>query len=289
MNKLEELLIKKFPDIEITTIANLTQKVATISKVRIGKKEDRTYTDYDEISLNNIDEFGYIYVPDTDKQLEPASSKSIKRQALNHEDLVMLLRGKIGKIGMIGDNYKRTIVGNTSMIRIQFNDEQKENFNPLYVMEYLKLPFVKEYIDTFIPSSGSPNRKILNSEVIANLPIPVLTHDKYKIFRGYILTKIKMINKAKEIQQTTQKLVESFLEIKNDSLIAAVNHNYDWITDNFTIKELDKIKASLNEISQKNYIPPMWEEDLCDCNNDDSSEEESDKKDSDVIQLKFDF
>jgi len=287
MNKLEKILVKKFPNIEITTISHLTTKIATISKVRIGKDEDRTYSDYDEISLNNIDEFGYIYVPDTNKKLEPASYKSIKNQTLKHQDLVMLLRGKIGKIGMIGEKYKRTIVGNTSMIRIQFSDEQKDNFNPRYIMEYLQLPFVKEYINTFIPSSGSPNRKILNSEVIANLPIPVLTHNKYKKFDRYILTKIAMLNKVKEIEQTTQKLIKRFEEIKNDALVAAVNNDYELLVDQFTIKELEKIETTLNTITQKNYVPPMWEEDFhCD---DTPVEDKPDTANANVVQMKFDF
>ncbi len=271
MNKLEELLGKKFPNVEITTIKNLTKKVATISKVRVGKEETRKYRDYDEISLNNIDELGYIYVPDTDKQLEPASNKSIQKQALNHCDLIMLLRGKIGKIGMIGEKYKRTIVGNTSMIRIQFTDKQKENHNPRYIMEYLSLPFVKEYIDTFIPSSGSANRRILNSEVIANLPIPVFVHNEFIILNNYLLSKIELVNKAKEIHADTQKLVDKFENLKHTNLIDAINGRYDNTIDNVSLRELDKVQSILKEVEDREF-----------------KNRESRKK-LNVVQIHFDF
>jgi len=53
LNTFEEELQKLFPNIKVIKLKDITTKIATISKVRVG--ETRTFSEYDEISLNDLD------------------------------------------------------------------------------------------------------------------------------------------------------------------------------------------------------------------------------------------
>ncbi|MDQ7060931.1 MAG: hypothetical protein Q9M43_07225 [Sulfurimonas sp.] len=193
MNKLQALLKTKFPHSKIGTLKDLTYKISGISKVRYGT--NCRDSDYDEISLNNIDGYGQIYIPSSHKASAPANATALKNQSLLEGDLIILHRGKVGKMGIIGDKYKRRIVGNNSMIRIQF-DETRRKDTPWFVMQYLQLSFVKEYIDTYIPSSGSTKRKILNPLILSSLPIP-LFEECQGIYKAYLFNKRECIYKPK--------------------------------------------------------------------------------------------
>ncbi|MCX6075500.1 MAG: hypothetical protein NTW78_01285 [Campylobacterales bacterium] len=118
MNKFKEELQKLFPNTKIIKLGDITTKIATISKVRVG--QTRTFSEYDEISLNDLDAYGVITVPEIPKYLGPANASSISSQRLCEGDLVLTHRGSVFKVGLVGSEYKKVIVGNNSMIRIQF-------------------------------------------------------------------------------------------------------------------------------------------------------------------------
>jgi len=79
MNKLEQILKEKFPNKEIVKLEDLTYKIAGISKVRYG--DNCRDNDYDEISLNYINEYGTIYVPDNSKDSALANHTALENQS----------------------------------------------------------------------------------------------------------------------------------------------------------------------------------------------------------------
>ena len=218
MNKLEEILKDKFPDTKIVKLKEYTYKIAGISKVRYG--DNRSDSDYDEISLNNIDEYGVIYIPKDSKESSPANPVALINQSLQPGDLIILHRGKIGKMGIVGDKYKRRIVGNNSMIRIQFKSKRLVD-TPWFVMQYLQLPYVKEYINTYIPSSGSSKRKILNPEVLAELPIP-LFQESNGAYRELLFKRKELSIEVDTFQKNLEKLRKTYQRFQESSVNLAL-------------------------------------------------------------------
>jgi hypothetical protein len=252
VNKLEQILQEKFPDKEIVTLEDLTFKIAVISKVRYG--DNCTDNNYDEISLNNIDAYGTIYIPEDSNDPAPANHTALINQSLRAGDLIILHRGKVGKMGIIGEDYKRKIVGNNSMIRIQFDKTRKVD-TPWFVMQYLQLPYVKEYIDTFIPSSGSTKRKILNSQILSNIPIPLFEECDGQ-YRELLFNRKQLSIEAANINKKLQNLISMYVDLQHDSIDIAINEAKSVVPaiydDTLGIKELSILENQLTKILFKN-------------------------------------
>ncbi len=243
MNKLQELLQEKFPDTQIVKLKDYTTKIAGISKVRYG--DNCTDRNYCEISLNNVDEYGVIYIPDDYKEPAPANSTALINQTLYENDLIILHRGKIGKMGIIGSNYSKRVVGNNSMIRLQFTHDRKKD-TPWFVMQYLQLPYVQEYIHTYIPSSGSASRKILNPEVLSNLPIPLFKECGGR-YRKTLLNKKALRIKAKSLSEKFDSLSTLYSQAEDESVSMGVSHVSElesaFNDDRLELDELCKIES----------------------------------------------
>jgi len=227
MNPLEELLSERFKGSEIVTLGYITSKISMVSNVRVGKKENRKFVDYDEISLSDVDKHGFIYVNSRAKIQEPASNGVIKGQSLNYGDILMVQRGKTGKIAMVNEKkfYKKVIVGNNSMLRLQFSQEQlKASFHHL-VFHYLQLPFVKEYIESYIPSSSSYDRKILNSTALSEIAIPFIKYEDRDLLLNFLSTRKYLILQTNEIKNNIEKLLLQYKDLQNNTLYDIFHNN----------------------------------------------------------------
>ncbi len=210
----KEQLLKKlsqeFNDAKVVTLRDLTKKIAIISKVRIGNKARRDYAEYDEISLYNIDPYGVVYIPKDAKRPEPANYTSVVNQTLRYGDLVLNQRTSKMKVGFIGkeESYQRRIVGNNSMIRIQFHDNSIDNAR--FVQLYLQLPYVLEYLNA-LPSCSKSDRKILSSTQLQELPIPEYIEDKQLIPLSEMLyPKMELLRQAREMKEIAEGLIEKY-------------------------------------------------------------------------------
>jgi len=171
---LKQKLEEKFPNTPIVRLKDLTKKIAGISKVRRGKEEYRTFYDYAEISFLYKNKLDYFYIPKSYEGHPPANPNSIRTQALNYHDLIIAKRSQYYfNMGLIDKSYDpfKTIVGNNGMIRVEFDADRKED-TPVYVMQYLKLPFVQEFIYKENSPSESSVYNSINLETLRNLPIP---------------------------------------------------------------------------------------------------------------------
>ncbi len=221
MTDLRTQLQELFPTTPIVRLKDICLKIAGISKVRVGER--RTFNEYDEISLNNIDEMGVIYVPQERREYELASASVIMKQALNEGDVIVLQRGMISKIGIVGakENYKRIIVGNNSMIRIQFAASFRNEL-ARFVQTYLQHPMVKAYLDSAI-TCGSEKRKILSSAFLANMPIPHFKKVNNGLnFSDLIHMRLAMSVEANRVLALAQELVKQCKELEDESIVIGV-------------------------------------------------------------------
>lgn len=240
MINLKEKLKEEFPNTKIIKLKNITKKISVVSKVRIGKLRD--CTNYDEVSLNYLDEYGVVQVQKSNKEMGPAAQTAIDRQNLAKGDLLMLHRGKVGKIGLVDKSYSRPTIGNNSMIRIQF----EKNFDsklPKFVQAYLQLPYVKQYIDDQI--SASKDRKMITSAWISELPIP-LFKDTIFGFDEFINTRVALLNEAKKMQNAANKLVEHIENSINECVKLQINEAEGVKFINTKDREMLKLITTIN-------------------------------------------
>lgn len=246
---------------EIVLLAELTSKIAIVSKVRIGKKRD--VKEYYEVSLNNIDEFGNIYIPEETVMPEAANSSAIRSQSLNHTDLLLNQRTQKLKVGFINSDTlypskeQLPVVGNNSMIRMQFKEANEELSR--FVQTYLQLPYVLDYLNS-LPSSSTTDRKILSSAQLQELPIPkyfseIETIDHTSIPLSEILhSKSELLLQAKKMKEAAQRLIESYQTQKMESIKVNFTKSYsssDKERDEKELKILQQISKEYNKLLDK--------------------------------------
>jgi len=256
--QLSKKLAKEFKSTKIVKLKDITKKIAIVSKVRVTKK--RECTNYDEISLNHIDEYGVVYIPDGFINQGPASLTAINAQALHYGDLVLNQRTAKMKVGFIGKNYKKTIIGNNSMIRVQFNNDSIDTAR--FVQLYLQLPYVLEYLNEQAGGSiasgvltklqklrftnkntnltlldyqyhyseffKKPNRKILSSAQLGELPIPKYTDKEQLVSLSEVLyLKMQLIAQAKKMRDDAQRLIEKYEAERLESIGVNFQKEFD--------------------------------------------------------------
>jgi hypothetical protein len=245
---LKQMIIKEFGSVEIVKLKDLAKKISIISKVRIGKNRD--FSDYDEISLNNIDPYGVIYISPNSKQQQPANRHTINSQKLQYGDLVLNQRASKLKVGLVGNNYKRVIVGNNSMIRIRFDDNQIDTAR--FVQLYLQLPFIQEHLNSLPTCTQNNTRRILNSTQIGELPIPNYIEEQQLVSLQELLhPKMRMLEQLQDIQNNSTKLIQQLQTQILD--MAKYNYRSDEIDNpTFSDEDIEKM-VQLRDIIAK-YI-----------------------------------
>ncbi|MEA2016829.1 MAG: hypothetical protein U9N59_00145 [Campylobacterota bacterium] len=212
--KFDNALKDMFKQTKVVKLKDITKKIAIISKVRVSNT--REFEDYDEISLNNIDDYGEVFIPDNTVQKESASVSAIEAQSLNYGDLVLNQRTSKMKVGFIGREYDRVIVGNNSMIRIQFNDNDIDTAR--FVQLYLQLDFVQEYLHSITKCSKGP-RKILSSAQLQELAIPEYIEKQQLISLSEVLyPRMKLLSLAWQMREDALKLIKKYDSRKIDSI-----------------------------------------------------------------------
>ncbi len=207
MKNFNEWLSTRYPGAKIIKLADLAEKIVGVSKVRVT--DNRTITDYCEVSLENIKN-GIVTIPDETNKFGPANASALKQQSLQVSDLVLSRRPRLLTIGLVDKVYDRPIIANNGMIRITFPEDRKK-YIPLFVLEYLKTPQVQQYLETL--SSGS--KPLLSAKTLAELPIPIFNENELKIL-------IHEIEAQKKLEYELNIMNESKKELDNltSSLIA---------------------------------------------------------------------
>ena len=228
--KLKQLLIEN-GFTHIVTLGDWIEKVGALLKVHVRVCEE---SDYDEISLNDIDEDGKINV--VEANLKPANASAIQRQRLHAGDLLFGYRGKMGKIGIVLEEHHRPLVGNHGMMRISFK-ENRSIETSMYVQEYLQSILISSYITSIIGNNQ------ITAELISSLPIP-----NFNEMEG--TSKFSTIkNKRQKIELEAKRIWEKSKDRKEEILILpSMSHaklaSEDEI-DNQLLSELESLSIKL--------------------------------------------
>jgi len=247
--KFKEILKEKFPSNKIITLEEMVGHIGGTSKVRVG--QERKFQDYAEISFKHINYKDLFYIPEDYKTPPPANRQVVTKQQLYINDILLPRRFSIGKVGIISQellNKYPTVVGHNNMIRIQFQENDLQDI-PIYVLEYLKLPFVREYIDSQIKmidekeEPRTPN--LLRASIIKELPIPEFKEHNGE-YKDYVYSYLNTQNQLLKLHNKLDTLLEQF-HVRN------INNSDTDIDIICFPKELDKFnthKQKIHEINQ---------------------------------------
>ena len=232
MSSVKSWIKEKYQNSKITTMQEMTKKIAGVSKVRVGK--NRTINSYYEITLNEINEEGLI-VPHNDiKKVDPANESAIITQKLHSGDLVfprVFTKYKSFRIGRMEKTPTDYVVANNSMIKISFDDNQN-NLLPKFIQYYLQHPMIYNYLYSLC--SGSGGREQISINDLKSLPVPVLTDDELSDIVSSIDFNIELQKQANLILEKANKLYELQDSIKVNSIFT---QNKD--TNNCDFKQID--------------------------------------------------
>ena len=194
---LKKILKQEFPADKIVSLQEMVERVSKVSNVRVRK--DRTVEDYFEIGIDDVNEEGILEVPEEPKKFAPANASAIESQRLHKGDLIFGYRGKMGKVGLVSDEFDVPVVTNNGMIRIRFPEDRKEE-TPRYVQTYLESPLIRTFLDSMLEDRKGV--KVLSVETIESLPIPY-----FEEMAG--ITKFStLINRRKNITLAVNKIIE---------------------------------------------------------------------------------
>lgn len=196
-SKLKDIITKSFPNTKIVTLGDLTKSIAKVSNVRV---RDCTVEHYYELGVDAINDEGILKIPSNPKKYSAANESAIASQRLHKGDLIFGYRGKMGKIGLVADEFDIPVVTNNGMIRITFEDDKLED-TPLYVQTYLKSNLIKTYLNSMLEEK-SGGKNVLNVKTVATLPIPY-----FEEFAG--ITKFStLVNRRKKMTLETTFIIK---------------------------------------------------------------------------------
>jgi hypothetical protein len=201
-------LEKEFKATFISTLSDFTHKIALISKVRDSRSAQKLgFTDYDEVTPSKTDAHGVVIASSKGEELGGANERLIKAQRLNEGDLLVSYRGKYGyAVARVGSEYKRTVVGNNSTIRIQFRDNLNKEI-PVLIQAYLEQDSIQGYLRR-CSIKANPTRPIINSKILLDLPIPnVLVNSNAMNFSEFHNRRLELLNSAKVLRSKCSKII----------------------------------------------------------------------------------
>ena len=216
-------LKSRFGDVELVKLSELVESITFVSKVRVRDESKRTDEPYEEISFNDVDAYGVIHPPKEFKQLEPANKKALISQRLHKGDLLIAYREGHYKVALFDGRYEnKTLIGNSSMLRITFSNKRNMN-TPLFVQAYLQLSIVQEYFAKVVAdtkqSSATKSKKGLTSAHLLNLDIPYFkeSDNPYSFKeRFHITSEIYIL--ISQIQEKIEDLFNGYDKVKEKML-----------------------------------------------------------------------
>lgn len=164
--KMHRIISEGFASDTIVPLKDLVRNISRVSNVRV---RDRSVEHYYELGIDAINDEGILQIPESPKKFGAANESAIKSQCLHRGDVIFGYRGKMGRVGLVKDEFEIPVVTNNGMIRITFDDNRLEE-TPRYVQTYLQSKLVSTYLNSMLEDRNGVS--VLNVDVVENLPIP---------------------------------------------------------------------------------------------------------------------
>lgn len=176
-------------------------KIHRIQHMQLGTPEYGI--EYLEIGGNDINQFGKFSFKDLPKKyIDPSSKGRLEKAELSSGDLILCIRGAVGKIALVDETQNLTVAPNQSFVKLTLKDKFKD-LSAAFIFWWLSSKTAQEYIASKVLSVGVPRLSILD---VADIPIPIgpeneilLELKRYKKWDSHVSETIKKIQQAQEM------------------------------------------------------------------------------------------
>lgn len=162
---------RKIADLETTHDMHRLASITTIIRAQTLKGEEgEDGKRFIEIGGRDIDASGQIHIEESPKELHVAgrTRKRAEQQLLRPGDVLLISKGSIGRVALVGDGCGDNWVAGQVFLIIR--TQKRGSVRPEYLYRYLASPMVQQYLKEIASGTGIP---ILKANDIQNLPVPV--------------------------------------------------------------------------------------------------------------------
>jgi restriction endonuclease S subunit len=146
-------------------------EVAEIIRAQMLKGEEGEDGElFIEVGGRDIDASGQVRIEEPPKELHVAgrTRKRAEQQLLRPGDVLLISKGSIGRVALVGDDCGDNWVAGQVFLIIR--TQERGLVRPEYLYRYLASPMVQQYLGEIASGTGIP---ILKATDVKNLPVPV--------------------------------------------------------------------------------------------------------------------
>lgn len=207
---LEISRLEEFSSSNLEFIANIV-RAQNITKAESEASEDFLYM-AKEVAIGDIDEFGFVRAPEKTILVSRNGEKRATQASLNDGDIVLAIKGSVGKVGLIRKPKDEKWVANQSLLIIRSRPSYSQDYPNYYLFRFLSSDFVRKYFDSraigaYIPSISMTDVRRLDVPLV---PEAFLAEQKNKLAESE--EALATINKLKEKIIKLKLNIHDFLE-----------------------------------------------------------------------------
>lgn len=185
----------------LESIADITRA----QSIPVSKKMDSFDVEtFSEVSTSDIDDVGFVSKPKKIIQVDEDGKRRAFQAELHEGDIVLAIKGSIGKVGFITENTFLDDKGNRcrcvagqSFVIIRLKPYKQGEYSPEYLFRYLKTKIVQKYFESF--SLGTAIRMLKMSDV-TNLPVKIPSWSELEREKELNEDQIRIKRKILELQ-----------------------------------------------------------------------------------------
>ncbi len=199
-------LIKRF---EFGKLSDVVEKIYRIQHMQLGAPESGI--EYIELGGSDINQFGK-FDPNSlpKKYIDTDSEDRLKNAALKTGDLILCIRGSVGKIALIDNPENLLIAPNQSFVKITLKNSSTV-ITPEFIYWWLNSKPAQQYIASKVLSVGVPRLSILD---VGDIPLPIGPESEIKVeielFRQWELEVKQIMKKIHEAQEMSSRAFIAF-------------------------------------------------------------------------------
>lgn len=130
-----------------------------------------------EVSVSDIGEDGYIHQPKKTLLLSEKGFEKIRPLALRPHDILLAVKGSVGKVGLVPPNFHNTWIANQSFQVIRIKPNRQLN-DPTVLFRYLCSPIGQSLLQARVGGTTVP---MVQTRDVKGLPIAVPSLEEQKL------------------------------------------------------------------------------------------------------------
>lgn len=194
--------LKDFNSSQLEFIANII-RAQNIAKAESETSEDFLYT-AKEVAIGDIDEFSFVRDPEKTILVSKDGEKRATQASLNDGDIVLAIKGSVGKVGLIRKPKDEKWVANQSLLIIRSRPSYAQDYPNYYLFRFLSSDFVRKYFDSRVIGAYIPSISMTD---VRRLEVPLVSEE-------FLAEQENKLAESEEALATINKLKEKIINLK---------------------------------------------------------------------------